>query len=227
MDFSQFLKDENQNLSSTRLAFLSWIFTILIVWLVTSLLPHSSENNHQLQKIPDSVLALVGILMTGKVTQKFKESQSQTSKQTPEHGSLDGNTIASGNLDNTLKLWNLQGQVVLTLNNHGFPLTSVAFSPDGNTIASASLDNTVKLWNLQGQVLQTFKNYGSVVTSVAFSPDGNTIAAVSLDNTVKLWNLQGQVVQTLNHHGSPVTSVAFSPNGNNITSPNAHHKSDR
>ena len=131
--------------------------------------------------------------------------------------SPDGNTIATASNDNTVKLWNLQGQVIQTLKGHGSGVNSVAFSPDGNTIASASEDNTVKLWNLQGQVIQTLKGHGSGVNSVAFNPDGNTITTASWDKTVKLWNLQGQVIKTLKGHGSGVNSVAFNPDGNTIT----------
>ena len=61
--------------------------------------------------------------------------------------SPDGNTIASASVDNTVKLWNLQGQEIKTLSGHDSDVYSVAFSPDGNTVATASKDKTVKLWN--------------------------------------------------------------------------------
>jgi WD40 repeat protein len=103
--------------------------------------------------------------------------------------SPDGKTIATGSSDNTMKLWNLNGQVLQTFKGHSSVVLSVVFSPDGKTIATGSHDNTVKLWNLNGQVLQTFKGHSSVVLSVVFSPDGKTIATGSGDKTAKLWNL--------------------------------------
>jgi hypothetical protein len=60
--------------------------------------------------------------------------------------SPDGNTIASGSWDKTVKLWRRDGSVLATLKGHEDYVTSVAFSPDGNTIASGSWDKTVKLW---------------------------------------------------------------------------------
>ena len=78
--------------------------------------------------------------------------------------SPDGNTIATASDDNTVKLWNLQGQEIKTLAGHGGSVTSVAFSPDGNTIAAATASDysTVKLWNLQGQEIKTLAGHGAL-----------------------------------------------------------------
>ncbi|MEO1400117.1 MAG: WD40 repeat domain-containing protein, partial [Cyanobacteria bacterium J06635_1] len=104
--------------------------------------------------------------------------------------SPDGETIATGSGDNTVKLWNEAGEELQTLKGHSAVVSSVAFSPDGETIATGSRDNTVKLWNEAGEELQTLKGHSTVVSSVAFSPDGETIATGSWDNTVKLWNFR-------------------------------------
>lgn len=62
--------------------------------------------------------------------------------------SPDGNTIASGSLDSTVKLWNKKGEPLKTLFGHNQMVTSVSFSRDGKTLASASNDKTI-LWNLE------------------------------------------------------------------------------
>ena len=105
--------------------------------------------------------------------------------------SPDGNTIASGSSDTTVKLWSAKdGKLIHTLQGHQNEVRSVVFSPDGNTIASASLDNTVKLWSAKdGKLIHTLQGHQNSVWSVVFSPDGNTIASASSDKTVKLWNL--------------------------------------
>ncbi|HBL57444.1 MAG TPA: hypothetical protein DDZ80_02455, partial [Cyanobacteria bacterium UBA8803] len=103
--------------------------------------------------------------------------------------SPDGQTIASGSNDRTVKLWNLQGKELLTLTRHQGLVLSVSFSPDGQTIASGSNDGTVKLWNLQGKELLTLTGHQREVNSVSFSPDGQTIASASYDGTVILWDL--------------------------------------
>ncbi|MBW4597980.1 MAG: hypothetical protein KME46_35030 [Brasilonema angustatum HA4187-MV1] len=61
--------------------------------------------------------------------------------------SPDGKTIASASRDKTVRLWNLQGQLLKTLSGHSEAVWGVALSPDGKTIASASSDKTVRLWS--------------------------------------------------------------------------------
>ncbi|NET10702.1 MAG: TIR domain-containing protein, partial [Symploca sp. SIO2B6] len=132
--------------------------------------------------------------------------------------SRDGNTIASASWDQTIKLWNLQGEELKTLRGHTDWVYQVAFSPDGKTLASASKDNTVKLWNLQGEELKTLRGHTDWVYQVAFSPDGKTLASASKDNTVKLWNLQGEELKTLRGHQGEVSDLAFSPDGKTLAS---------
>ncbi|MFN7759432.1 MAG: protein kinase domain-containing protein [Pseudanabaena sp.] len=131
--------------------------------------------------------------------------------------SPDGKMIATGSVDNTVKLWSLEGKELQTLKGSAI-VSSVAFSPDGKMIAADSDGKTIKLWNLEGKEIQTFQGHGDPVISVAFSPDGKTIATGSYDNTVELWNLESKEIQTFKGHSGDVYSVAFSPDGKTIAS---------
>jgi tetratricopeptide (TPR) repeat protein len=68
--------------------------------------------------------------------------------------SPDGKTLATASADNTVKLWNLQGEELKTLKGHSSSVYSVSFSPDGQTLASGSVDTTVILWNFDFENLQ-------------------------------------------------------------------------
>jgi WD40 repeat protein len=124
--------------------------------------------------------------------------------------SPDGQTVASGSNDDTIKLWDAQtGKERQTLEGHSDHVQSVVFSPDGQTVASGSSDHTIKLWDAQtGKERQTLEGHSDVVWSVAFSPDGQTVASGSYDRTIKLWDAQtGKERQTLEGHSSEVASI--------------------
>ena len=63
--------------------------------------------------------------------------------------SLKNTIIVSGSNDNTMKLWNPQGEVIHTFKKDPGYVYSVAISPDRNIIASGgSAENIVKLWQM-------------------------------------------------------------------------------
>jgi WD40 repeat protein/tetratricopeptide (TPR) repeat protein len=135
--------------------------------------------------------------------------------------SPDGQQLASGSGDNTIKIWDVTtGKVLNTLKGHESEVYSVGFSPDGKQLASGSRDNTIKIWDVTtGKVLNTLKGHESSVLSVRFSPDGKKLASGSRDNTIKIWDVTtGKVLNTLKGHESLVWSVGFSPDGKKLAS---------
>jgi WD40 repeat protein len=135
--------------------------------------------------------------------------------------SPNGQTLASGSDDKTIKLWNVKtGNLLQTLEGHSDLVRSVAYSPNGQTLASGSRDSTIKLWNVNtGNLLQTLEGHSDWVRSLAYSPDGQTLASGSYDNTIKLWNVNtGNLLQTFTGHSDLVRSVAYSPDGQTLAS---------
>ena len=135
--------------------------------------------------------------------------------------SPDGQTLASGSMDSTVKLWDVStGREKASLAGHKNSVYSVAFSPDGQTLASGSMDSTVKLWDLNtGREKASLAGHKDSVWSVAFSPDGQTLASGSEDNTIKLWDVNtGREKASLAAHKSFAMSVAFSPDGQTLAS---------
>jgi hypothetical protein len=71
----EFLQEDDGGFSATRLAFLLWVGGVLIVWIIDSL------SSKTLERIDPTVTTIIGILMTGKVVQKFGEKPCAATNQ--------------------------------------------------------------------------------------------------------------------------------------------------
>jgi WD40 repeat protein/transcriptional regulator with XRE-family HTH domain len=144
--------------------------------------------------------------------------------------SPNGQLVATGGDDGTLRLWSVRDparpQLLATKRDSGTYLFGVAFSPDGKLVAAASADNLTRLWDvadpahpvLLGRALRGPSSYA---ISVAFSPDGKLLAVGSADKTVRLWDVADPARPEL--VGTPLTGpsgyiygVAFSADGNTL-----------
>ncbi|MFP4010048.1 MAG: protein kinase domain-containing protein [Spirulinaceae cyanobacterium] len=142
--------------------------------------------------------------------------------------SPDGEYIASGGSDKTIKVWRWQtGEVVYNLEGHQSGVLAVTFSPDGAMIASGGGDNAVKLWNVEsGTEIRTLTGHNDIVSAIAFSPDSKTLASGGRDQTIRLWSLKkgllqfmtGQKPEVLTHHEDMVAALAFHPQGEILAS---------
>jgi WD40 repeat protein len=135
--------------------------------------------------------------------------------------SPDGQILASGDDDKTIKFWDLKTQELLAENlEHIQPVTSVVFSPDGQILASASDDKTIKLWEVKTlKEICTFTGHTHFIKSISFSPDGQILASGSWDKTIKIWDVNtGAEISTLTGHQLKINSIAFSPQGNILAS---------
>ncbi|NET81206.1 MAG: hypothetical protein F6J94_04325 [Moorea sp. SIO1F2] len=129
--------------------------------------------------------------------------------------SPDGKMLATASFDQTVRLWDLQGNQLALLKGHESSVRSVSFSRDGKRLATGS-DLTVILWDLEGNQLALLRGHPSSLLSVSFSPDGKRLATALSDKTVRLWDLQGKQLALLRGHQKLVRSVSFSLDGKTL-----------
>lgn len=143
--------------------------------------------------------------------------------------SPDGETVAAGGEDNTIKLWSLgKGNQPKTLGNlltqHTGWINALAFSADGQILVTGSSDRNIKIWDLgTGKLIRTLgnlfgKDWGWVY-ALAISANGQFLVSGHGDKTVKIWNLKtGRHLYTLVGHAAWVETVAISADGKLIFS---------
>jgi WD40 repeat protein len=131
--------------------------------------------------------------------------------------SPNGQLLASGSADRTLKFWTASGAELFTAQGgYTNAVNQVAFSPDGKILASGNQNWTIKLWSPEnGSEVASWEAGRGSVESIAFSPNGQTLAIRrSMDANAELWYVPThQLLATLTGPKSWLTSVAFSPDG--------------
>jgi WD40 repeat protein len=144
--------------------------------------------------------------------------------------SADGQRLASGSWDQTVKFWDVHtGQAVSTVASKMKEVQALAFSRDGHWLAAENASDAVTVWDATtGREIRTLpsdKPLGVLgsnwVYSIAFSPDGQWLAAGVDDKTVRLWDVKtGRALRDLTALRRSVIYAAFSPDGRLLASGN-------
>jgi WD40 repeat protein/serine/threonine protein kinase len=136
----------------------------------------------------------------------------------------DGKTLASGDWDGNVKLWDVAtGQEQASPPGHQRWVTKLAFTPDGKTLVSSGGDACVKLWDVATRE-ERARFPGPVhARSVAVSPDGRTLAAGWESGAVQLWDLATGQTRTLAETLlGPAVALSFSPNSKTLAAGTSH-----
>ncbi|KAF4454061.1 Vegetative incompatibility protein HET-E-1 [Fusarium austroafricanum] len=131
--------------------------------------------------------------------------------------SMDGQLMASGSWDNTVRIWDLEsGGCLHTLTEHKHWVEAVTFwnGEGGQLLASGSWDSTIKVWDVEeGRCIRTLHDDHWVV-SIAFSPrqDKCVLASGGGSKQISIWDADNGIkMHTLCGHSHLVRSLAFSP----------------
>ena len=106
---------------------------------------HQQSQGHVLDQIDDALRAILSVPHFSRILHGHEDRVFSVAF------SPDGQTLASGSGDSTIRLWDLRQPAAAptVLRGHEHWVLSVAFSPDGQTLASGSADNTIRLWDLR------------------------------------------------------------------------------
>lgn len=135
----------------------------------------------------------------------------------------DNQKLVTASWDNTLKMWDFDGNVLQVFTGHNGAVWGVDIRSDGEMMISSAHDNSLKLWNLDGTLNSNLNGHEDGIWSVVFSNDGNALASASRDQTLNLWLWDStvetyQLKHTLLGHQAIVIQVAFSNNGQYLAS---------
>src|SRR5262249_52266321 len=112
-----------------------------------------------------------------------------------------------------LKLFDLSGRLVRTLDRSGPGVLTPVFSPDGKLLAVGNRNHETQLFDVAtGKMLHLLPK--RMTQELAFSPDGKVLAAGYVDGTVALWDVaSGALLRSQASGGAEVYTLDWSPAG--------------
>ncbi|XP_053200655.1 THO complex subunit 3-like [Panonychus citri] len=130
---------------------------------------------------------------------RFRDYQSHSCKVHSVDWSCDGHRLASGSVDKSISIFNLDKDRLnkeSTLKGHSDSVDQLSWHPSHpDILATASLDKTVRLWDAR-----TSKNYSTINTkgeniNICWSPDGSSIAVGNKEDLITFIDAKQQKIK--------------------------------
>lgn len=137
--------------------------------------------------------------------------------------SPNGQFLAAGADDHTVRLWALDGPEVRarTLGRHAGWVNGVAWNRNGTRLASVGQDGALRVWDVAtgGESFSRLGQFTSALLAVAWTGDGASIVTSAADGAVTMWDASsGERVRTFRGHRGAVRAVCGSPITHEIVS---------
>jgi len=139
----------------------------------------------------------------------------------------DGRWLASCSMDDTVRIWPLEGEVPLPgrvlLRDPGKQMMNIAWTPDGEQVLVGTAWSGFRLLSLSGDESQTVPEGVNYIEGTTISPDGRLAAGVVDVNApgtrILVWDLSsGEVVTTLQPKGRFAYQLQFTGDGRLLSS---------
>jgi WD40 repeat protein len=99
-----------------------------------------------------------------------------------------GTVLATGSMDMSVKLWDVNGSLQRTLTVDDNFVEGVSFDPAGVFVAAGGLNKAVKIWRVSdGMLIRALTGYTSTVTSTRFSPDGRLFLTGGYNGRIQIY----------------------------------------
>lgn len=133
---------------------------------------------------------------------------------------LDGNWIASGSWDRTVKIWDATTGAQLRELSFPANVYVIEVSPDGRWLAAGGWTGPILVWDTQSwEQVYRLDGHTQASSHLAFSPDGSKLASSGWDATLRIWNLEtGEQESVLNFESAGGYSVSFSEDSSRVAS---------
>jgi WD40 repeat protein len=135
--------------------------------------------------------------------------------------SPDRSTVAVGDLQGPVHLWNLRDSSALaSFMRHEGAVTSLRFSPDGRSLVSCSSDGDVRVWAIEQKHLSAaLSPHTGAVVWADFVDEGRAVVTAGVDRSVRLTRLATPGVSVeLARHQNAVRVALLSPARSTVAS---------